>query len=115
MNGTTHALALGSSISNSGAGARSGVGAASGAGSGAGGGGGAGAQGYAASNAPRRAPPAIFCLALAWESASAEREVIAQTLSNISPTLDLGLVYERVPKVGCCNLSTVFKPPDSTS
>jgi hypothetical protein len=44
-----------------------------------------------------RAPPAIFCLALTWESASAEREFIAQTLGNVSTSLDLASVYQRLP------------------
>ena len=95
MNGITHALAVnsiagGGGMSNEGGG-------------GGGGGGGAwgkpapGVAAAAAAAAPERAPPAIFCLALAWESASAEREVIAQTLRNLSTTLDLGAVYDRLP------------------
>jgi hypothetical protein len=48
-----------------------------------------------------RAPPVIFCLALTWESASPEREFIAQTLRNISTSLDLAAVYQRLP--ACSN------------
>ena len=45
----------------------------------------------------KRCPPAIFCLALAWESASADRDVISQTLSNLSTSIDLGAVYDIIP------------------
>eukprot|EP00740_Mantoniella_antarctica_P001739 CAMPEP_0181354756 /NCGR_PEP_ID=MMETSP1106-20121128/3531_1 /TAXON_ID=81844 /ORGANISM="Mantoniella antarctica, Strain SL-175" /LENGTH=1439 /DNA_ID=CAMNT_0023467441 /DNA_START=213 /DNA_END=4532 /DNA_ORIENTATION=- len=44
-----------------------------------------------------RAPPAIFRLALTWESAEAQPEVIQETMGNISTSLDLADVYQRVP------------------
>jgi hypothetical protein len=127
MNGMTHALALGSTGSTvtpgagraaAAAGGAAGAGPGGGAADGAGGGGRGGGEGgsgawsgggwpggggcvsgpRAASTAPRRAPPSLFCLALVWESASAWPAEIRRTLSHISPQLDLGLVYDRVPK-----------------
>ena len=44
------------------------------------------------------AAPRMFCLGLAWDSASVEKEQIVATLRHVSTTLDLGQVYERVPK-----------------
>lgn len=44
-----------------------------------------------------RGGPMIFCMSLLWESASVEREMIAETLRNISTTIDLAAVYDKFP------------------
>jgi len=44
-----------------------------------------------------RKSPAIFCVALAWESASATSEQVAETLANVQTTLNLAQIFERAP------------------
>lgn len=48
-----------------------------------------------AADGVRRKSPAIFCVALAWESASATSDQVAETLANVQTTLNLAKVYER--------------------
>ena len=51
-----------------------------------------------AADGVQRKSPAIFCVALAWESASATSDQVAETLANVQTTLNLAEVYERAPR-----------------
>ena len=100
VNSTMHALA----VSGNGGGNRgsfdgvsghcdSGAGAETGSGPGSG----PGRGSACGSGGTARAPPAIFRLALTWESAEAQPEVIQETMGNISTSLNLADVYQRLP------------------
>ena len=58
-----------------------------------------------AADGVQRKSPAIFCVALAWESASATSDQVAETLANVQTTLNLAEVYERArPDAGMYHL-----------
>ena len=48
----------------------------------------------------RRRLPAVFCAALTWDTASADRTKVAETVRNVSPVIDLAEAYDRPEGAG---------------